>query len=81
MIPEAIEKFDYNSHDYWPSSPMGGYREPMTLSKPQSGDMHYYVAYVNKPFSNILETQSHFFQRTWISIVARQKNSISVYGS
>jgi beta-mannosidase len=23
--------------------------------------MHYYVAYVNKPFSNILETQSHFF--------------------
>jgi beta-mannosidase len=61
MIPEAIEKFDYNSHDYWPSSPMGGYREPMTLNKPQSGDMHYYVAYVNKPFSNIPETQSHFF--------------------
>lgn len=23
--------------------------------------MHYYVAYINKPFSNILETQSHFF--------------------
>ncbi len=61
MIPEAIEKYDHNSHDYWPSSPMGGYREPMTMNKPQSGDMHYYVAYVNKPFSNILETQSHFF--------------------
>lgn len=40
---------------------MGGYREPMTVNKPQSGDAHYYVAYVNKPFSNILETQSHFF--------------------
>jgi beta-mannosidase len=61
MIPEAIEKYDFNSHNYWPSSPMGGYKDPMTLSKPQSGDMHYYVAYVNKPFSNILETQSHFF--------------------
>lgn len=33
----------------------------MTVNKPQSGDAHYYVAYVNKPFSNILETQSHFF--------------------
>lgn len=61
MIPEAIEKFDYNSHDYWPSSPMGGYRDPMAFGKSQSGDMHYYVAYVNKPFSNILETKSHFF--------------------
>jgi beta-mannosidase len=61
MIPEAIKKYDFNSHDYWPSSPMGGYREPMTVNKPQSGDAHYYVAYVNKPFSNILETQSHFF--------------------
>ncbi len=61
MIPEAIEKFDYNSHAYWASSPMGGYKEPMTFGKPQSGDMHYYVAYINKPFSNILETQSHFF--------------------
>lgn len=61
MIPDAIKKYDSNSHDYWPSSPMGGYREPMTVNKPQSGDAHYYVAYVNKPFSNILETQSHFF--------------------
>ena len=61
MIPDAIKKYDFNSHDYWPSSPMGGYREPMTVNKPQSGDAHYYVAYVNKPFSNILETQSHFF--------------------
>lgn len=31
MIPEAIEKFDYNSHAYWASSPMGGYKEPMNL--------------------------------------------------
>jgi beta-mannosidase len=61
IIPDAIKKYDFNSHDYWPSSPMGGYREPMTVNKPQSGDAHYYVAYVNKPFSNILETQSHFF--------------------
>jgi beta-mannosidase len=61
IIPEAIEKYDYKSHDYWPSSPMGGYRAPMSMSKPESGDMHYYVAYVNKPFSNILESPSHFF--------------------
>jgi beta-mannosidase len=61
FIPEAIEKFDYNSHDYWPSSPMGDWKEPMKMSKPQGGDMHYYVAYVNKPFTDILETQSHFF--------------------
>jgi len=61
MIPDAIKKYDFNSHDYWPSSPMGGYREPMTVNKPQAGDAHYYVAYVNKPFSNILETPSHFF--------------------
>jgi len=61
LIPDAIKKYDYNSHDYWPSSPMGGYREPMTVKIPQSGDAHYYVAYVNKPFSNILETPSHFF--------------------
>jgi beta-mannosidase len=61
MIPEAIRLYDYNSHEYWPSSPMGGYKEPMTLNKPQSGDMHYYVAYINKPFSNIPETPSRFF--------------------
>lgn len=60
-IPDAIEKYDYNSHPYWPSSPMGGYREPMKFSEPQTGDMHYYVAYVNKPFSNYLEARSHFF--------------------
>ena len=61
MIPDAIKKYDFNSNDYWPSSHMGGYREPMTVNKPQAGDAHYYVAYVNKPFSNILETPSHFF--------------------
>jgi beta-mannosidase len=61
MIPEALEKYDFNSHDYWPSSPMGGWREPMALNKPQGGDMHYYVAYVNKPFSGYQETQARFF--------------------
>jgi beta-mannosidase len=61
MIPEAIEKFDYKSHDYWPSSPAGGWKKPVPFSKPQSGDMHYYVAYVNQPFSGYLETPSHFF--------------------
>ncbi len=61
FIPEAIEKYDYNSHDYWPSSPMGGWKKPMTMSTPQSGDMHFYIAVVNLPFSAYLETRSHFF--------------------
>jgi len=61
IIPEALAKYDYNSHDYWPSSPAGGWKKPVSYSKPQSGDMHYYVAYVNQPFSGYLETQSHFF--------------------
>lgn len=61
FIPEALEKYDYNSHDYWPSSPMGGWKKPMTLSAPQSGDMHFYIAVVNLPFKAYLETKSPFF--------------------
>ncbi|HLO58526.1 MAG TPA: glycoside hydrolase family 2 protein [Bacteroidales bacterium] len=61
IIPEAIQKYDYNARDYWPSSPMGGYRKPGTMTKPYSGDMHYYVAVINKPFSDYFEMQSHFF--------------------
>jgi beta-mannosidase len=61
IIPEAIQKYDNNSHDYWPSSPMGGWKKPMTITGPQSGDMHYYIAVVNQPFSAYLETRSHFF--------------------
>ncbi len=60
-IPEAIEKYDYNSHDYWPSSPMSDYKTPMSQTKPQSGDMHFYIAMLDLPFSAYLETPSHFF--------------------
>ena len=61
IIPEALEKYDYNSHDYWPSSPMAGEHKTMSMSPPQSGDMHYYIAVVNQPFKAYLETRSHFF--------------------
>ncbi len=61
FIPEALKKYDYNSHDYWPSSPMGGWKKTMTMSAPQSGDMHFYIAVVNLPFSAYLETRSRFF--------------------
>jgi beta-mannosidase len=61
MIPDAIKKYDSNSHDYWPSSPMGGWKQPMTVKAPFSGDMHYYIAVVNLPFSSYYEVKSHFF--------------------
>jgi beta-mannosidase len=61
FIPEALQKYDNNSHDYWPSSPAGGWKKTMTMSAPQSGDMHFYIAVVNLPFKAYLETRSHFF--------------------
>ena len=61
FIPEALKKYDYNTHDYWPSSPAGGWKKTMTMTTPQSGDMHFYIAVVNLPFSAYLETRSHFF--------------------
>lgn len=61
LIPEAIEKYDYNSHNYWPSSPMGGWKKPVTAAKPQSGDLHFYIAMLNLPFSAYQETPSRFF--------------------
>ncbi|HVN56788.1 MAG TPA: glycoside hydrolase family 2 protein [Bacteroidales bacterium] len=61
LIPEAIGKYDFNSHDYWPSSPSGGWKKPMTVKAPFSGDMHFYIAVVNLPFSSYLETRSRFF--------------------
>jgi beta-mannosidase len=61
FIPEALEKYDYNSHDYWPSSPMAGWHKTMSMSAPQSGDMHFYIAVVDLPFKAYLETRSRFF--------------------
>jgi beta-mannosidase len=61
MIPEALEKYDYNTHVYWPSSPAGGWKKPITSRVPQSGDLHFYIAVLNLPFSAYLSTRSHFF--------------------
>jgi beta-mannosidase len=61
FIPEALKKYDYNSHDYWPSSPAGGWKKPMTMTPPQSGDMHFYIAVVNLPFSSYHAVKSRFF--------------------
>jgi beta-mannosidase len=61
FIPEALKKYDYNSHDYWPSSPAAGWKKTMSMAPPQSGDMHFYIAVVNLPFSAYHVTRSRFF--------------------
>ncbi len=76
FIPEALKKYDYNSHDYWPSSPAGGWKKPMTMTTPQSGDMHFYIAVVNLPFSAYLETRSHFFSEHGFQAWPGQEDSV-----
>lgn len=61
IMPGAIHQYDYDSHEYWPSSPMAGWKKMMSMKKPQSGDMHYYITMMDAPFSGYLETPSHFF--------------------
>ena len=58
LIPDAIKKYDNDSRPYWPSSPCGGWKIPFNSN---SGDMHYYVAYVNAPFEAYYSLKSRFY--------------------
>lgn len=61
IIPEALSAYDYNSHEYWPSSPIADWKKPITVKRPNSGDTHFYIAVLNLPFSAYLAYESHFF--------------------
>ena len=59
IIPDSINSLDHNKRPYWPSSPSsGGKDEPYNQL---SGDMHYYVAYMNAPFEAYYTERSRFF--------------------
>ena len=58
LIPDALKEFDLNGRPYWPSSPVGGFKEPANAN---SGDMHYYIAYANARFEAYYASRSRFY--------------------
>jgi beta-mannosidase len=58
LIPDILSSEDLNNRPYRSSSPVGGWKIP---SNPKSGDMHFYVAYVNAPFEIYYTYKARFF--------------------
>jgi beta-mannosidase len=58
LIPEVVKQEDLNNRPYRTSSPIGGWKVPSNM---KSGDMHFYVAYVNAPFEIYYTLKSRFF--------------------
>jgi len=58
LIPEVLKEYDLNNRPYWPSSPIGGYKEPVN---PFSGDFHYYIALSEAPFEDYYTSRSRFY--------------------
>jgi beta-mannosidase len=58
LIPEVVKQEDLNNRPYRSSSPIGGWKK---AANQKSGDMHFYVAYMNAPFEIYYTYGSRFF--------------------